>query len=118
MQGLYVCELDFFKDGAMAEWLCRGLQILVCRFDSGSCLHFSKTKQSDFHFLWCFWHFCLEIKKKVCYTVQALNAKDDVHRSLFLGSSVVEQLTVNQLVGGSNPSRGATFIFSYLHTHQ
>jgi hypothetical protein len=30
---------------------------------------------------------------------------------LFPGSSVVEQLTVNQLVGGSNPSRGA--IFSY-----
>jgi hypothetical protein len=28
---------------------------------------------------------------------------------LFLGSSVVEQLTVNQLVGGSNPSRGAIF---------
>ena len=26
---------------------------------------------------------------------------------LFPGSSVVEQLTVNQLVGGSNPSRGA-----------
>jgi hypothetical protein len=28
---------------------------------------------------------------------------------LFPGSSVVEQLTVNQLVGGSNPSRGAIF---------
>ena len=29
---------------------------------------------------------------------------------LFPGSSVVEQLTVNQLVGGSNPSRGAIFL--------
>ena len=28
---------------------------------------------------------------------------------LFPGSSVVEQLTVNQLVGGSNPSRGAKY---------
>ena len=27
--------------------------------------------------------------------------------SLFPGSSAVEQLTVNQLAGGSNPSRGA-----------
>ena len=26
---------------------------------------------------------------------------------MFLGSSVVEQLAVNQLVGGSNPSQGA-----------
>ena len=29
--------------------------------------------------------------------------------SLFPGSSAVEQLTVNQLAGGSNPSRGAIF---------
>ena len=28
---------------------------------------------------------------------------------LFPGSSAVEQLTVNQLAGGSNPSRGAIF---------
>ena len=27
------------KFGAMAEWSCRGLQILVRRFDSGSRLH-------------------------------------------------------------------------------
>ena len=32
---------------------------------------------------------------------------------LFPGSSVVEQLTVNQLVGGSNPSRGAIFSTPY-----
>jgi hypothetical protein len=29
---------------------------------------------------------------------------------MFLGSSVVEQLTVNQLVAGSNPARGANFL--------
>ena len=29
---------------------------------------------------------------------------------VFLGSSVVEQLAVNQLVAGSNPARGATLI--------
>ena len=36
---------------------------------------------------------------------------------MFLGSSVVEQLTVNQLVAGSNPARGATFpqIFEKWH---
>src|SRR5262245_66497711 len=28
--------------GPMAEWLCRGLQILLCRFDSGSGLKFAK----------------------------------------------------------------------------
>ena len=30
---------------------------------------------------------------------------------MFPGSSVVEQLTVNQLVAGSNPARGAKFLF-------
>ena len=34
---------------------------------------------------------------------------------LFPGSSVVEQLTVNQLVGGSNPSRGATTLAQFSH---
>jgi len=29
--------------------------------------------------------------------------------AVFPGSSVVEQLTVNQLVAGSNPARGAIF---------
>ena len=31
------------------------------------------------------------------------------HLHIFLGSSVVEQVTVNHLVGGSNPSQGAIF---------
>ena len=31
------------------------------------------------------------------------------HETLFPGSSVVEQATVNRLVAGSNPARGAIF---------
>ena len=43
--------------GAMAEWLCRGLQILVYRFDSGSRLHFQE-KLKFFLFFWNFlWSF-------------------------------------------------------------
>jgi hypothetical protein len=34
------------KLGAVAEWLCRGLQILVCRFDSGPCLQLYSLKLS------------------------------------------------------------------------
>ena len=34
---------------------------------------------------------------------------DLLYARTFPGSSVVEQLTVNQLVAGSNPARGATF---------
>ena len=32
---------------------------------------------------------------------------NDAAPTTFLGSSVVEQVTVNHLAGGSNPSRGA-----------
>lgn len=39
----------------------------------------------------------------------AIGAPLPEYIGLFPGSSVVEQLTVNQLVGGSNPSRGAIF---------
>ena len=39
----------------------------------------------------------------------AIRAPLPEHIGLFPGSSVVEQLTVNQLVGGSNPSRGAIY---------
>ncbi len=42
----------------------------------------------------------------------AIRAPLPEHIGLFPGSSVVEQLTVNQLVGGSNPSRGAN-IFTH-----
>jgi hypothetical protein len=34
-----------FSGGAMAEWLGRALQKLARRFDSGSCLQFSKSSQ-------------------------------------------------------------------------
>ena len=64
----------------MAEWLRRGLQILVSRFDSGRCLQ----------------KYLVLVLKKSKFT--------------FLRSSVaqlVEQLTVNQLVAGSSPARGA-----------
>ena len=40
----------------------------------------------------------------------AIGAPLPEHIGPFPGSSVVEQLTVNQLVGGSNPSRGAIFL--------
>ena len=64
----------------MAEWLRRGLQILVSRFDSERCLQ----------------------KNLVLVTKKS--------KLVFLHSSVaqlVEQLTVNQLVAGSSPARGA-----------
>ena len=64
----------------MAEWLRRGLQILVSQFDSGRCLQKNLV---------------LALKKS---------------KLSFLHSSVaqlVEQLTVNQLVVGSSPTRGA-----------
>ena len=68
------------QDGNVAEWLRRGLQILVSRFDSGRCLQKNLV---------------LALKKSKLF---------------FLHSSVaqlVEQLTVNQLVAGSSPARGA-----------
>jgi hypothetical protein len=50
---------------------------------------------------------CLQCFDFRCYRPACLNKS-----GLFPGSSVVEQLTVNQLVGGSNPSRGATFLMA------
>ena len=44
---------------------------------------------------------------KLCY----IGSLDRV----FLGSSVVEQLAVNQLVAGSNPARGATLSLPHFH---
>ena len=38
---LFVYDINYATRGAMAEWLRRGLQILVRRFDSGSRLHFN-----------------------------------------------------------------------------
>ena len=64
----------------MAEWLRRGLQILLSQFDSGRGLQYIG---------------CFIILKKVCC----------FHSSV---AQLVEQLTVNQLVAGSSPARGAT----------
>ena len=72
-------------NGHVAEWLRRGLQILVSRFDSGRCLQKNLV---------------LVLKKS---------------KLSFLHSSVaqlVEQLTVNQLVAGSSPARGAKKILN------
>ena len=65
--------------GHVAEWLRRGLQILLSQFDSGRGLQ--KTS-------------CFIILKKVC----------SINSSV---AQMVEQLTVNQLVAGSSPARGA-----------
>ena len=69
--------------GHVAEWLRRGLQILLFQFDSGRGLQ----NISCFIFL-----------KKVC---------SFFHSSV---AQLVEQLTVNQLVAGSSPARGAKII--------
>ena len=42
---------------------------------------------------------------------------DLLYARTFPGSSVVEQLTVNQLVAGSNPARGATFLYKLKPTY-
>jgi hypothetical protein len=63
----------------VAEWLRRGLQILVSQFDSGRGL-----------------------QKYGC--IIFLNMYVDFNSSV---AQLVEQLTVNQLVAGSSPARGA-----------
>ena len=68
-------------NGHVAEWLRRGLQILVSQFDSGRGLQ-------------NFMLFCVE--KKVCCYYSSV-------------AQLVEQLTVNQLVAGSSPARGANY---------
>ena len=74
----------FIFDGNVAEWLRRGLQILVSRFDSGRCLQKIIV--------------VLVIKKsKFCFLYSSV-------------AQLVEQLTVNQLVAGSSPARGAKSI--------
>ena len=67
------------NNGHVAEWLRGGLQILLFQFDSGRGLQ----KNCCFIFL-----------KKVCCSYSSV-------------AQLVEQLTVNQLVAGSSPARGA-----------
>ena len=71
------------QDGNVAEWLRRGLQILVSRFDSGRCL-----------------------QKKNLVLVLKKSKLNFLHSSV---AQLVEQLTVNQLVAGSSPARGAKY---------
>jgi histidyl-tRNA synthetase len=66
----------------VAEWLRRGLQILLSQFDSGRGLQ----------------------KIKLFYILKKSNVAD--YSSV---AQLVEQLTVNQLVAGSSPARGAKF---------
>ena len=68
----------------MAEWLRRGLQILVSQFDSGRGLQIN-----------------IVFKKKKSYCV--------FYSPI---AQLVEQLTVNQLVAGSSPARGAKKIYA------
>ena len=65
----------------MAEWLCRGLQILVCRFNSG--LSLCKGIASK-DFFWYKWHI---VRSPV--------------------AQLAEQVAVNHWVAGSSPARGA-----------
>src|ERR1700687_4586892 len=75
----YITPATNSDGGRMAEWLCRGLQILVQRFDSASGLHETRPRPVG----------------------------NSPGRALIPGSSVVEQAAVNRWVDGSNPSRGA-----------
>ena len=65
----------------MAEWLRRGLQILLSQFDSGRGL-----------------------QKIGCFIFLIKYVQIIQHSSV---AQLVEQLTVNQLVAGSSPARGA-----------
>ena len=84
----------------MAEWLCRGLQILVQRFDSASGLQ-------D----WTIGIPFVSIVARsgwLCYKAHpAPTFYERRNGPLIPGSSVVEQAAVNRLAGGSNPSPGA-----------
>jgi hypothetical protein len=52
-------------------------------------------------------HFVLCKPRRLCYTLPGAN----LVFALFLGSSAVEHSTVNRMVAGSNPARGATIYF-------
>ena len=51
-------------------------------------------------------HFVLCKARRLCYTLRRANPRF----RLFLGSSAVEHSTVNRMVAGSNPARGASKI--------
>ena len=53
-------------------------------------------------------HFPLCKARGLCYT---LARREPLRFRLFLGSSAVEHSTVNRMVAGSNPARGASWLF-------
>src|ERR1700746_1894433 len=69
--------------------------------NSSNCkdFHIRVHSQANVRFLLC-------KRKRLCYT---LPARDLLYRP-FLGSSAVEHPTVNRMVAGSNPARGASQI--------
>src|SRR6185437_8026950 len=90
------------RAGLVAEWLCSGLQIRLCRFDSGPGLHA--------HGDWAGRALC------TCLLTDALPKDAPLQAVIppaatefFRSSSAVEQATVNRRVAGSNPASGATF---------
>lgn len=103
--------------GRVAEWLCRGLQILVRRFDSGLGLHIPPFKRQD-GFLVPSLPACLDPRRALTkrrHLIAVFSERETgsgesfkaKHSRPFPGSSAVEQAAVNRLVGGSNPSLGA-----------
>ena len=64
--------------------------------------------------------FCVAFRRAICWFAQAgafplaPNLIDGPGMALILGSSAVEQSTVNRLVVGSNPTRGAIALIFYV----
>ncbi len=59
-------------------------------------------------------YFVLCKARRLCYTLRRANP----WFRLFLGSSAVEHSTVNRMVAGSNPARGATLFLPLLSDHR
>src|SRR5471030_1383801 len=89
--------------GLVAEWLCSGLQIRQCRFDSGPGLHPPSSWGRP-------WNTALASHGTLCQNTAP--SPTEYRRSrpiLFRSSSAVEQATVNRRVAGSIPAFGAIF---------
>gem|GEM_PF-4289112 len=76
--------------GPARRWLCREVRRL-------SPVPSSRCPEKPFDFVLC-------KPRRLCYTLRVANAQFGT----FLGSSAVEHSTVNRMVAGSNPARGAT----------
>ena len=103
----------------MAEWLRRGLQILPSQFDSGRGLQ----KKSDRELSSKFSYFSIQVQNRMIdfdfskFKIHQIFIRVVVESFVKLNyiclstyssvAQLVEQLTVNQLVAGSSPARGA-----------